>query len=71
VSWVLLANLIAWPIAWYAAERWLSSFPYRIDQSIWVYLMAAFIALIIAIATVSIQALKAARKNPVDSLKYE
>jgi putative ABC transport system permease protein len=71
VSWVLLANLIAWPVAWYAAERWLSSFPYRIDQSIWVYLLAAVIALIIAIATVSIQALKAARENPVDSLKYE
>jgi putative ABC transport system permease protein len=71
VNWVLLANLIAWPLAWYAAEGWLSSFPYRIDQSIWVYLLAAVIALIIAAATVSIQALKAARANPVDSLKYE
>jgi putative ABC transport system permease protein len=71
VNWVLLANLIAWPLAWYAAERWLSSFPYRIDQSIWVYLLAASIALLIAVATVSTQALKAARKNPVDSLKYE
>jgi len=71
VNWVLLANLIAWPVAWYAAERWLSSFPYRIDQSIWVYLLATFIALTIAVATVSTQAMKAARANPVDSLKYE
>lgn len=71
VNWVLLANLIAWPLAWYATERWLLSFPYRIDQSIWVYLLAAVIALIIAIATVSAQAFKAARANPVDSLKYE
>lgn len=71
VNWVLLANLIAWPLAWYATERWLATFPYRIDQSIWIYLLAAIIALIIAAATVSIQALKAARENPVDSLKYE
>jgi putative ABC transport system permease protein len=71
VNWVLLANLIAWPLAWYTAERWLSSFPYRIEQSIWVYLLATFIALTIAVATVSTQALKAARANPVDSLKYE
>ena len=71
VNWVLLANLVAWPLAWYAAEGWLSSFPYRIDQSIGVYLVAAFIALIIAVVTVSVQALRAARANPVDSLKYE
>jgi putative ABC transport system permease protein len=71
VNWVLLANLIAWPLAWYATEQWLLSFHYRIDQSIWVYLLAAVIALIIALATVSVQAFKAARANPVDSLKYE
>jgi putative ABC transport system permease protein len=71
VNWVLLANLIAWPMAWYASERWLSSFPYRINQSVWVYLLAASIALFIAIVTVSTQAMKAARANPVDSLKYE
>lgn len=71
VNWVMLANLIAWPLAWYAAERWLSSFPYRIDQPIWVYLLAALIALTVAVTTVSVQAVKAARANPVDSIKYE
>lgn len=71
IRWVALANLIAWPFAWYAIEHWLEMFPYRINQSVWIYLSAAILAITIAIATVGMQALKAARANPVDSLKYE
>lgn len=68
---VLLANLIAWPVAWYAVNRWLENFAYRIDIGWWVFALAGGLALFIALATVSIQALKAALANPVDSLRYE
>lgn len=71
LRWVVLANLIAWPIAWYAMNRWLENFAYRIRIQWWMFAAAAAIALFIALATISIQALRAARKNPVDALKYE
>lgn len=71
MRWVLIANLIAWPVAWLAAERWLETFSFRIVQSPWIYVAAGLLALSVAVATVSAQALRAARANPVDALKYE
>jgi putative ABC transport system permease protein len=67
----LLANIIAWPIAWYVVNKWLQNFAYRIDMTIWPFILAGFSALAIAIGTVSWQAIKAATANPVESLHYE
>ena len=66
-----LANLIAWPIAYYAMHRWLQDFAYRIDLEIWAFVLSGFLALFIALTTVSYQAWKVARTNPVDALRYE
>jgi len=71
VRWVLLANLIAWPIAYYTMHRWLQSFAYRSDIGFSVFILSGFIALVIALLTVSFQAIKAAVADPVDSLRYE
>ena len=66
-----LANLIAWPIAYYAMNKWLQDFAYRIDLEIWAFVLSGFLALFIALTTVSYQAYKVARTNPVDALRYE
>ena len=68
---VIIANLIAWPIAYYAMNQWLQSFAYRINLSISTFLLSGLIALLIALLTVSYQAIKAARANPVEALRYE
>lgn len=68
---VLIANVIAWPVAYFAAKQWLQGFAYRISVGVDVFLFSAFLAFIIALLTVSYQAVKAARANPVDSLRYE
>ena len=68
---VLIANLIAWPIAYYAMNQWLQSFAYRINLGIGTFILSGLIALLIAILTVSYQAIKAARANPVEALRYE
>jgi len=70
-KWVIIASLIAWPIAYYFMNKWLQNFAYRIDISWWVFLFAGGIALLIALMTVSYQAIRAARANPVNSLRYE
>ena len=68
---VLIANIIAWPIAYYAMNQWLQSFAYRIDLGISTFILSGLIALLIALLTVSYQAIKAARANPVEALRYE
>lgn len=68
---VLVANIIAWPLAYYAMNKWLQNFAYRIRINVWMFVASAVIALIIALFTVSYQTLRAARGNPVDSLRYE
>jgi len=68
---VLLANLIAWPAAYFAVSKFLQNYAYRIDLSWWVFALGGGLALLIALATVSTQAIKAALANPVDSLRYE
>lgn len=69
--WVLLANLLALPLAYYAMRHWLQGFEYRIDFSYYSLVLAALVALVIALITVSYQALRAARRNPVEALRYE
>jgi putative ABC transport system permease protein len=71
VKLVLISNLIAWPFAWYFMNRWLQEFAYRIEIGWWVFVLAGGLALMIALLTVSTQAIKAALSNPVESLRYE
>jgi putative ABC transport system permease protein len=68
---VLIASVIAIPIAWWAMYEWLKSFAYRIDVSWWAFLVADVAAILIALITVSFQAIKAAVANPVKSLRTE
>jgi putative ABC transport system permease protein len=71
VRLVLWANLIAWPLAYFAIHRWLEDYAYRIAISWWVFLLAALLALAIALVTVSVLAFRAAVANPVNSLRSE
>ena len=71
VKWVAISNIIAWPIAWYAADRWLESFAYRIDIDITLFIMSSLAALIVAMVTVFSQTWRAALMNPAISLRTE
>ncbi|MEL7003748.1 MAG: ABC transporter permease [Bacteroidota bacterium] len=68
---VLISNIMAWPIAWYAMEQWLKDFAYKIDLNIWIFFAGMFIALSIAFMTAGLQAVKTALTNPVKSLRNE
>lgn len=68
---VLIASVIAFPLAWWAMNKWLQSFAYRITISWWMFVVAAIAAIVIALITVSFQAIKAAVANPVKSLRTE
>lgn len=70
-KWVLIANVIAWPIAYYFMNEWLKEFAYRINITLWPFLFSGLIALLIAVLTVSYQSIKAALAIPVKSLRYE
>ncbi len=71
IKLVLLASVIAFPIAWWAMYSWLSDFAYRVKIGWWMFLVAAVVAMAIALFTVSFQAIKAALMNPVKSLRTE
>jgi putative ABC transport system permease protein len=71
VKWVLLANLIAWPLAWYFMHKWLQNFAYQTPISWWVFLIPAIITLLVAITTVAWQSFRTAMQNPVQALKFE
>ncbi len=68
---VVVANLLAWPIAWYGADAWLQNFAYRSAIDWYLFPLAAFGALLIALATVSVRAIKIAMANPVKALRHE
>ncbi|MFC2134490.1 ABC transporter permease [Bacteroidota bacterium] len=70
-KWVLFANVIAWPAAYFFILKWLSNFEYKVDITILSFLIAGLSAFGIAIITIVYQAIKAALANPVDSLRYE
>ena len=70
-KWVLLANFIAWPIAYYFMNKWLQNFTYRTSLSVWIFILSGLATLVIALATVSYQTIKAATANPVEALRYE
>ena len=71
IQYVFLAGVIATPISWFIMQRWLTNFAYRIDIDWWVFALAGGLALVIALLTVSTQAIKAALANPIETLRYE
>jgi putative ABC transport system permease protein len=68
---VLIAAIIAFPVAWWAMHKWLQDFAYRIDISWWVFAVAAIAAIVVALFTISFKAIKAALTNPVKNLRTE
>ena len=71
LKWILLTNIIAWPLAYYFMFQWLQNFAYRIELEIWVFFLSASIVLVLASMTVGYHAVKSAFANPVDLIKYE
>jgi putative ABC transport system permease protein len=69
--WVALANLIAWPLTYWAMTQWLQNFAFRTPIGIGIFLVSAALAMLLTVLTVGLQAVRAARANPVDSLRYE
>ncbi len=68
---VVIASLFAFPIAWWGMNKWLQNFAYRVGISWWIFLIAAMLAIVVTLATISFQAIKAAITNPVTSLRSE
>jgi len=71
VKWVVVAFVIATPVAWYAMHKWLENFAYKTALSWWIFALAGILALVISLLTVSWQSWKAATRNPVEALRYE
>jgi len=70
-KWVLAANIIAWPLAYFAISKWLENFAYRTNLNMSIFVLSGVLALVTALLTVSYQTLIAALANPVESLRYE
>jgi len=70
-KWVILASIVAWPLAYFILREWLGQFAYKVNLGIEIFLLSTLFTLLIALSTVSYQALKAATSNPVESLRYE
>ncbi len=71
VKWLVVANLLAWPLAYYAMHNWLQNFAFRTGLTVWPFLIAGGMALLVALLTVSFQSIKAALAHPIKSLRYE
>ena len=71
IKLVIIAFVLAAPVAWYAMNNWLNDFAYRIKISTWIFITTGLLAVIIALATISFQTIKAAIANPVKSLRTE
>ncbi|MCP4313417.1 MAG: FtsX-like permease family protein [Bacteroidetes bacterium] len=71
LKWVLISNVIAWPIAWLYMNHWLKDFAYKAKISPWIFLLSGFIVMLISMITLSFQAQKAARINPATTIKQE
>jgi putative ABC transport system permease protein len=68
---IIIATVIAFPIAWWAMYKWLQDFEYRIGVGWWIFILSGFIAMLVALFTISFQAVRAAVSNPVKSLRNE
>ena len=68
---IIIANIVVWPLAYFVMNNWLQDFAYRVEIGLWIFLAASFSALLVSLLSVSWQTIRAARANPVDSLRYE
>ena len=66
-----IANVLAWPVAYWTMSKWLSDFAYRIELGIGAFVLSGVLTLLVVIGTVSLQAVRAAKMNPVEALRYE
>ena len=71
MKWVIIAFVIASPIAYYVINKWLKNFAYKTDLSWWIFALAGLIAYLIALLTVGWQSWRVASRNPVEALRYE
>lgn len=71
VKWILISFVIAFPFSYYAMDRWLESFAYKISLEWWIFALAGLTAMLIALLTISVQSWKSAKRNPVEVLRYE
>jgi len=71
IALVLISIVVSVPIAWYVMLKWLQNFAYRTSMSVWIFAFAGFIAVVIAMLAIGLQSYNAARKRPVESLRYE
>ncbi|MHA4739478.1 ABC transporter permease [Dyadobacter sp. MSC1_007] len=68
---VLISNLIAFPVAWWAVDKWLQEYAYHVNLEWWIFILAAALAVVIALLTVSYQSIKASLTNPLENLKSD
>ncbi len=71
LKWIMIANIIAWPVSYFALQGWLQNFAYRIEITMTYFITALLLAVFMVIFSISIQSVKASLKNPVDSLRHE
>jgi putative ABC transport system permease protein len=71
LKWVLLANFIAWPVGYFAMNKWLENFAYRTRLTVDIFVLSTVVALVVAAFTVGFQTFKSASANPIESLRYE
>ncbi len=71
LRWVIVANILAWPVAYFAVDKWLQAFAFRTSIGFWPFFMAGLLTLAVAMISVTFQTMKAALSNPADSLRYE
>ena len=71
VKWVIVANIIAWPAAYFFMNKWLQNFAYKINLSVGIFILSGLVALFIALIAISSQGIRAALTNPANSLRYE
>ena len=70
-KWVLIANIIAWPVAYFIMNNWLRDFAYRINIGVWIFILSGSLVLVMALLTIGVHTIKAAATNPIRSLRYE
>jgi len=71
LKWVIISNVIAWPIAYLMLNKWIQEFAYHTNISWWIFIIAGCFAILVSVVTVSYQAIKAAKTLPADSLRFE
>jgi putative ABC transport system permease protein len=71
LKWVIVANVVAWPVSYWIMNQWLKNYAFRTEVSWWVFVVGGLCAVVVAFLTIGIQALRAAMANPAELLRYE